>query len=143
MTARGIGVVSALLAASLLAWIAVAADTRGMRGPATDLGGDGSYAGLWLTMTAAMMLPSATPAILLVDRLAPRATPLFVGGYLVVWTAFGLGAYALVRIALAAGLGGWRAAGPLAAEKLVPRGAQLATPLAFALVGAGAWTTVV
>ena len=50
-------------------------------GPSADLGGFTWYLGLWVAMTAAMMLPSATPALLLVDRLSPRATPGFVAGY--------------------------------------------------------------
>lgn len=54
--------------------------------------------GMWVTMMAAMMLPAATPAVLLfarVNRLyhAVRrpylATALFVAGYLAVWSAFG------------------------------------------------------
>lgn len=56
---------------------------------------------MWWTMMAAMMLPSAAPAILLYDRVARRvegtggkATLLFVSGYLLVWGAFSLAAAA-------------------------------------------------
>jgi predicted metal-binding membrane protein len=66
---------------------------------------------MWVAMMAAMMLPSAAPMILLFDRvsrskapsqLALRAavpTALFVGGYFLTWTAFGLLAY-VVGLAL-------------------------------------------
>ena len=61
---------------------------------------------MWIAMMAAMMLPSAAPMILLFDRVsrgkaagrswlaATLPTAFFVAGYLVTWTAFGLGAYA-------------------------------------------------
>ena len=126
MTIRRVGVASGVLVVALAAWVVVVGQTRGMDGgPTTDLGGAGRFVGLWVTMTAAMMLPSAAPAVLLVDRFSPRATPLFLAGYLVAWTAFGVGAYAVVRLALAAGLGGWHASGPL----VVAAGAYQLTPL--------------
>ena len=73
-----------------------------------------SYAALifvmWAVMMAAMMLPAATPTILLVDALARQrangseATGLFTAGYLVVWGAFSVLAtglqWALVRVEL-------------------------------------------
>lgn len=116
MTRRGLGVASALTGASLVAWAIVVEQTRGMdMGPSADLGGLAWYSGLWVAMTAAMMLPSATPAVLLVDRLSPPATPRFLVGYLVAWTAFGLAAYGLARAAVASGLFRSGAAGPLIA----------------------------
>ena len=83
----------------LAAWIVSAARMRGMdMGPGTDLGGLGWFLGIWVTMTAAMMLPSAVPAAGQVARL-PRRSPtvLFVAGYLAVWTVYGLAAYGLDR----------------------------------------------
>jgi predicted metal-binding membrane protein len=56
---------------------------------------------MWLVMMAAMMLPSATPAILLYGTLVRQhaargsalpAVWLFVGGYLLAWSAFSLAA---------------------------------------------------
>ena len=65
---------------------------------------------MWAVMMAAMMLPAATPTILLVDALArqqangSQATGLFTAGYLVVWCGFSVLAtglqWALVRAAL-------------------------------------------
>jgi len=116
MSRRALGVAAAVLAASLFAWAVVVEQTRGMdMGPSADLGGFTWYLVLWVAMTAAMMLPSATPALLLVDRLSPRATPGFLAGYLVVWTAYGVAAYVLARAAADAGLTDWRATGPLIA----------------------------
>ena len=59
----------------------------------------GSSSRLWVSMMAAMMLPSAAPAVL---RLAlaggrVRAVPMFVGSYVAVWTLVGVVGYALYR----------------------------------------------
>ena len=66
---------------------------RGMdAGPGTDLGGLGWFLGIWLTMTAAMMLPSSALMVLAYARASPTARAgSFVFGYLVAWTAYGLG----------------------------------------------------
>ncbi|HEV3477828.1 MAG TPA: DUF2182 domain-containing protein, partial [Gaiellaceae bacterium] len=63
-------------------------------------GGLGWYLGIWVTMMAAMMLPTAAPAAVGVAR---RGLPtlLFAGGYLAVWTGFGLAAYGFYRLATA------------------------------------------
>ncbi|MGW4023336.1 DUF2182 domain-containing protein [Streptomyces sp. NPDC005009] len=62
---------------------------------------------LWVTMTAAMMLPSMAPVALtwvrgIGRRSSGRAraarTAEFVGGYLLVWTAFGVLAYAALAL---------------------------------------------
>ena len=39
-------------------------------GPDTDLGSAGWYLGIWVTMMAAMMLPSATPTVLRYSKAA-------------------------------------------------------------------------
>ena len=76
-------------------------------GPGTSLGGLGWYLGVWVTMMAAMMLPSTAPMVVLFDRVsAERArrgqahvpTSIFVLAYLLVWAAYGLVAYGLYRI---------------------------------------------
>src|ERR1051326_8381303 len=64
-----------VLAAALVAWIVTVERMRGMdAGPGTDLGGLGWYVGIWVTMTAAMMLPSTVPAGRHAGP-APRAAP--------------------------------------------------------------------
>jgi hypothetical protein len=88
-----------LVVGAAVAWAVTVGRMRGMdAGPGTDLGGLGRYSGIWVTMTAAMMLPSAVPAAGHVARLARRTpTVLFVFGYLAVWSVYGLAAYGLYR----------------------------------------------
>ena len=209
-----------LVGVAAVAWALTVERMRGMdAGPGTELGGLGWYLGMWVTMTAAMMLPTALPAV---GHVAPRArripTVRFVAGYLAVWTVYGLPAYGLYRfmssldtgwlawdehgawvagaVVLAAGIyeltrfkrrslrrcrsarrpespvrnglahgldcvgssGAlmavlfvlgvmslfWMAlvAAAIFAEKVLPRGEKLATPLAVALVALGVWVGV-
>jgi predicted metal-binding membrane protein len=89
----------ALLGLAAVAWVVTVERMRGMdEGPATDLGGLGWYLGVWVTMTAAMMLPS-------VVRVAPAIQ--FAIGYLAVWTACGLVAYAVFRSGISTEVAGW------------------------------------
>jgi predicted metal-binding membrane protein len=102
-------------------------------GPGTDLGGLGWFLGVWVTMTAAMMLPSAAPAALRLARLARRVpTVLFVAGYLAVWTVYGLVAYGLFRLVTSFDTGwlAWDASGPyVAGGVIVAVGFYELTPL--------------
>jgi predicted metal-binding membrane protein len=87
-------------AAAAVAWIVTVERMRGMdEGPGTDLGTLGWYLGVWVTMSAAMMLPSAVPTAAVVARIS-RGLPtvLFGVGYLVVWTVYGLAAYGVFRL---------------------------------------------
>jgi predicted metal-binding membrane protein len=88
-----------LVAGTVAAWVVTVDRMRGMdAGPGTDLGGLGWYLGIWVTMTAAMMLPSAAPTAAHVARLVRRMpTVLFVTGYLAVWTVYGLAAYGIYK----------------------------------------------
>jgi predicted metal-binding membrane protein len=92
-------IVASLLGAALVAWIVTVQRMRGMdAGPGTDLGSLGWYLGIWVTMMAAMMLPSAAPAVLMFARARERAqTWAFVVGYLLAWAGYGLAAYAIYR----------------------------------------------
>ena len=117
-----------VLAAALGAWIVSVERMRGMdAGPGTDLGGLGWYLGIWLTMMAAMMLPSVVPTVLMFGRVRRGAhTWAFVAGYMLAWTGYGLIAYALYRAVRAAAPsfvawdehGPWVAGGALAAAGL-------------------------
>jgi predicted metal-binding membrane protein len=135
-------VTAGLLGAALVAWIVTVDRMRGMDGgPGTDLGGLGWFVGIWVTMMAAMMLPSVSPMVLAFARISDhRATTgrpaggtwLFVAGYLVVWTAYGLAAYGLYRLvdAVDGGALAWDDAGPwVAGGALVAAGAYQLTPL--------------
>jgi predicted metal-binding membrane protein len=66
-----------LVAGAVAAWAVTVERMRGMdAGPGTDLGGLGWFLGVWVTMIAAMMLPSAAPAARHVARLACRVPTL-------------------------------------------------------------------
>jgi predicted metal-binding membrane protein len=123
-----------LVAAAVAAWAVTVERMRGMdAGPGTDLGGLGWYLGIWVTMTAAMMLPSAAPAAGHVARIARRVpTVLFVAGYLAVWTVYGLAAYGLFRLVTSFDTGwlAWDERGPyVAGAAIVAAGIYELTPL--------------
>jgi predicted metal-binding membrane protein len=134
------GVVTVLVGGTLVAWVLVVARMRGMdAGPGSDLGSAGWYLGIWVTMMAAMMLPSATPMVLLFSKVASGstrrpdlATALFVAGYLVAWTVYGLVAYGLFRLVrgLDPSFLAWDRAGPeIAGGAIAIAGIYQLTPL--------------
>jgi predicted metal-binding membrane protein len=102
-------------------------------GPGTDLGGLGWYLGIWVTMTAAMMLPTTVPAVRHVARVARHApTVLFTAAYLGVWTVYGLLAYGVYQLVASLDLGwlAWDRGGPYAAGAvIVAAGLYELTPL--------------
>jgi predicted metal-binding membrane protein len=105
-----LALLGALLALTVAAWLVTGNRMGSMESmPGMELGSLGFYVTVWVVMMAAMMLPSAAPTVLTYDRLrgdhrtsgrgAPAdATALFLGGYLLVWTAAGLLAYALFEL---------------------------------------------
>ena len=136
-------VLAALVGVTLAAWLLVVARMRGMdAGPGTDLGALGWYLGIWVTMMAAMMLPSAAPMVLFFSKVASGSTrrpaaaaALFVTGYLVAWTAYGLVAYALFRAVRGLDLSilGWDRAGPwVAGGAIALAGIYQLTPIKLA-----------
>ena len=97
-----LGMVAALAAAAGAAWWSTAERMSGMdAGPGTALGSLGWFTGVWATMMAAMMLPSLAPAAAVftagVRRELSRVV-LFAGGYLLVWSAAGVAAYAVFEL---------------------------------------------
>jgi len=132
-----------LLAAALVAWLVTFARMDGMdAGPGTDLGSLGWYVGVWVTMMAAMMLPSATPMVRLYAHISREQNAngaanvvrvaVFVGSYLGVWTAFGLAAFGLDRLvaSVESGTLSWDRAGPyVAGGAVVAAGLYELTPL--------------
>jgi predicted metal-binding membrane protein len=125
-----LGIVAALLAAAGLAWWSAAGRMAGMdAGPGSALGSVGWFTGVWATMMAAMMLPSLAPTAAVFASLVRRELSrvlLFAGGYLLVWSVAGIGAYGLFELgkSLFAGSlawhsgGRWLAAGVLALAAL-------------------------
>jgi predicted metal-binding membrane protein len=106
------------------------------RGPWTSLGTLDWFLGVWIAMMAAMMLPSAIPAVTLYTRLARDRTTLaplvFVSGYLAVWAAAGLVAFGLAGAGshVAAGALAWSRGGRwLAGAALLGAAAYQLTPL--------------
>ncbi|MET1020163.1 MAG: DUF2182 domain-containing protein [Microterricola sp.] len=128
------------LGAAAAAWAVTVDRMSGMdTGPGADLGGLGWFLGIWAAMMAAMMLPSAVPAAVVVARTS-RALPtaIFGVGYLAVWTAFGIVAYALFRAVTSLDLGrlAWDHDGPYAAGAvIVLAGIYELTPLKEQLLG--------
>ena len=93
-----------LIGVAATCWVVTAQRMQGMdMGPGTPLGGVGWFAVVWVTMMAAMMLPSLLPMALTHARVSTgagaasptAASAVFAGGYLLVWAGAGLVAYAL------------------------------------------------
>jgi predicted metal-binding membrane protein len=108
--------VALLFAIAGVAWWWTVGRMRGMdEGPGTDLGTLGWFIGAWVVMMAAMMFPSVAPTAALYSRMtrsrSPVAPLVFASGYLLIWTAAGLAAFAL------SDLGGGLIGGPLAWER--------------------------
>ena len=101
-------------------------------GPGTDLGGLGFWLTAWVVMMAAMMFPSIAPMVVMYARIEEGkrqkgqrtqagATAIFVGGYLLVWAAVGLLAYAIFDIGRSLDLGflAWDSGGPYVAGGVI------------------------
>jgi predicted metal-binding membrane protein len=113
-----VALVAPLLAVAAGAWAVTGDRMDGMdAGPGTELGGLGWFAVVWVTMMAAMMLPSIAPMVLAHARVRTGATPAFVAGYLLTWAAVGMLGYALVEGVRSLDLGilAWDEAGPYVA----------------------------
>ena len=102
-TARTAAMAAALAATIGLAaasWVVAVWQMQGMdMGVATRVGSFASFIAVWVVMMTAMMLPSATPAVLRRAQASDgvRAVPLFIGSYLAVWALVGAAVYALYR----------------------------------------------
>jgi predicted metal-binding membrane protein len=102
-------------------------------GPGTDPGSIGFYLSTWTVMMAAMMLPSAAPAVL---AQSPRgghraASVWFTAGYLALWAVSGLLGYGLLEAgrSLAPGAFAWGHGGRwVAASVLLVAAAYELTP---------------
>lgn len=127
---RRLAPAATLLAVAAACWAVTAHRMRGMdMGPGTDLGGLGWFAGIWVTMMAAMMLPSLVPMALTYSRtsrasgasFSTLATGLFACGYLLVWAGAGLLAYGLIDGVRALDVSwlAWDRGGPYAAGGVI------------------------
>lgn len=85
-----------LIAVAAVCWAITARRMQGMdMGPGTDLGGLGWFAAVWMTMMAAMMLPSLVPMALTYERVSRSLV--FAVGYLLTWLAAGVLAYGVIE----------------------------------------------
>jgi predicted metal-binding membrane protein len=127
-----VGLVALLLVLAGAAWALTGDRMSGMdAGPGTALGGLGWFTVVWVTMMAAMMLPSVTPMVVGHARFqaagrdgarAPASVSgAFVAGYLVSWTAAGLLGYALFEGVRSLDIGflAWENAGPYVAGGVI------------------------
>ena len=101
-TQRRLTALTATLGVGAACWVVAVQRMRlnGMNmGVATSLGPFGFFIALWVLMMAAMMLPSAAPAVvkLALAGSRVRAVPMFVGSYVAVWTLVGVLVYAMYR----------------------------------------------
>jgi predicted metal-binding membrane protein len=138
-----VSIAALLLGLALISWIVTFDRMRGMdAGPGTDLGGLGWFLGIWVTMMAAMMLPSVAPMVLAFARVTKERsrrsqaafvpTWVFLAGYLAAWTAYGLVAYGVFRlvVAVAGDVLAWDRAGPyVAGGAIVVAGLYQLTPV--------------
>ena len=88
------------LGLAMVSWVVAVWHMNGMdMGVGTRLGSFGFFIVLWVWMMAAMMLPSAAPAVVRRAEAGSQvwAAPLFIGSYLAVWTLVGVAVYALYR----------------------------------------------
>jgi len=99
-TRARLGLVAVLFVLAGLGWWWTVDRMQGMdNGPWSDLGTLGWFLGVWVVMMAAMMFPSVAPTVALYSRMTRERSPLaplaFCAGYLLVWAAVGLLAFAI------------------------------------------------
>jgi predicted metal-binding membrane protein len=128
-----LGLIFGLLLLAAVAWAMTGDRMAGMdAGPGTDLGGLGFWVTAWVVMMAAMMFPSIAPMVVMQARIEDGkrekglptetgTTALFVGGYLLTWTAAGIVGYAIIEGARALDLGflAWDSGGPYVAGAVI------------------------
>jgi predicted metal-binding membrane protein len=139
-----LGLILSLLLLAALGWVVTDDRMAGMdAGPGTDPGTLGFWVTAWVVMMAAMMFPSIAPMVVMYARIEEGkrrqgraiergATALFVGGYLLTWTAAGLAGYVLIEAgqALSVDALSWDRAGPyLAGGVIVGAAIYQLTPL--------------
>ena len=106
LTGAAVSILVALLTLAGIAWAYVSAQGGSM---AMSTGADFEsfviFLPTWVVMMAAMMFPSVAPAVLVYAQYTrqragawPLLAALFVAGYLMIWSAVGVGAYIVVAL---------------------------------------------
>jgi predicted metal-binding membrane protein len=102
---REFGLIAVLLVLAAASWVFTSLQMSGMdMGRWTDPGPFGFFVTTWVVMLAAMMFPSVAPMVVAYSRIhshrrklgryaPPGSTAVFVAGYLITWTVFGVVAY--------------------------------------------------
>ncbi len=133
-TIGNIPLTAILLTITIIAWMIMLDHYNMTSSNGMVLGTFGWYVGMWVTMTSAMMLPSVTPMVITFARVSAERTrnlkiPLvstwvFLIGYLIAWTTYGLIAYGLYLIIDLLNLGflAWNQQGPIVAGLTVALG---------------------
>jgi len=122
--------IAALLAIAAACWAVTDDRMAGMdAGPGTELGGLGWFLVVWVTMMAAMMLPSFAPMVVGRARIerargdgsTAAGSIAFVVGYVATWAAVGLAGYAIVEGLRSLGIGflSWHSGGPYVAGGVI------------------------
>jgi predicted metal-binding membrane protein len=97
------GLVAVLVGLAAIGWWSTIDRMQGMDdGPWTALGTAGWFIGTWIVMMAAMMFPALAPTVALYSRMTKERSPLspllFIAGYLLLWGAAGVFAFAIARV---------------------------------------------
>jgi len=138
-----LGLVALLFALAAVGWWWTAGEMQDMDGgPWTELGTLAWFLGVWVVMMAAMMFPSVAPTVALYSKLTrSRSLPaplVFTSGYLLVWSAVGVLAFALATVGgqLLGGVLEWDRAGRwVAGVTLLVAAVYELTPLKDVCVG--------
>ena len=132
---RDVGLTATLLVGAALGWwwsVRMAGDMAGEMSMAGTMSFTAYLVG-WVAMMAAMMFPAIAPVVRLYSRAAARGTvapvPVFVAGYLLVWSAIGVPAYFLWRALDEPLAAGEASAGRFAGIVLVVAAVYQLTPL--------------
>jgi len=106
LTGAAVAILVTLLALAAVAWAYVSAQSGSMTmsGGAT-VASFAIFLTTWVVMMAAMMFPAFAPVVLVYAQYTrqrtgtwPMLAAIFVGGYLLIWSAIGVGAYVLVTL---------------------------------------------
>ena len=106
LTGAAIAILVTLLALAAIAWAYVSTQSGAMTmSGRADLASVLIFLTTWVVMMAAMMFPAFAPVVLVYAQYTrqrtatwPLLAAIFVGGYLLIWSTVGVGAYVLVTL---------------------------------------------